>query len=159
MNEDENFILDEMEIGFQIEPNDESLETPPNTQLRNMKIEMIASGDTEEDSQDSKFAMKSRLQKKPSTSSSNASAVLLELSNKRTEYHERKLDLETQKYEKQLELENKKLLEEKRIDNEFKIRILDAEARKIEAENKRTELMLLYSSATNRHRNPDAESS
>lgn len=121
-----------MEIGFQIEPNDESLETPPNTQLRNIKIEneMIASGKTEEDSQDNKFAIKSRLQKEPSTSSNNASAVFLELSNKRTEYHEQKLDLETQKYEKQLELENKKLtLEEKRIDNEFKIRILDAEAR------------------------------
>lgn len=154
MNEDGTFILDEtVDIDFQMDQNEESPETPQNTQAENLKYEVLASGDTDEASQDNKFDIKTRQQKKPGSSSNNSSAVLFEISKQRTEYQERKLQLETKKYETQCELENKKLsLEEKRIDNEFKVQLMAAEARKIEAENRRLELSLRYPSGSNDHR-------
>lgn len=153
MNEDGNFILDEtVDIEFQLNQNEESHGTPQNTQAENLKFEVLASGDTDEASQDNKFAIKPRQQK--NTGSNNSSAVLFEISKQRTEYQERKLELETKKYETQFELENKKLsLEEKRIDNEFKIQMMAAEARKLEAENRRLELMSRYPSGSSDHHN------
>lgn len=106
LNEDGDFILDEsVDIEFQVNQNDESVDTPPNAQAGNLKFEQLASGDIDEDSQDNKFAIKRRLQNRVGTSSNNSSAILFEISKQRTEYQERKLELETKKYETQIDLE------------------------------------------------------
>lgn len=44
-------------------------------------------------------------------------------------------------------------LEEKRIDNEFKVQMMAAEARKLEAENRRMELMYRFPSNSSDRRN------
>lgn len=154
-NDELDFLLDDnVEFDFSTQQHDESSESPANSQTRNVKFEVIATGVTEEDSEDNKFAMKSRIQKKSGANSANSSAVLLEISQQRTEYHEKKLELEAKMQDRNYELENRKLmLEEKRRSDDLEVRKMEAQARLLEAENTRMQLMQFSASLTSQRQN------
>lgn len=77
------------------------------------------------------FAVAKRMQTKPRSSANNASSMLMQITQMRSDMQEKKLKLE----------ERKISLEEKRLAQEFELKKMEIEARKMEAENVRLQLL------------------
>lgn len=129
---DELIIDDDVEFEFDLDNGSQS----NNQSTDGMEMEHTPSDSNQNKNDDNEtqlFSLAKRMQTKPAArpNSNNSSALLLQITQMRSDIQEKKLEIEVRKLE----------LEEKRIDQEFEIKKMELETRKMEAENARLQIL------------------
>lgn len=128
---EELIINDDIEIDFDFEDGSQNAQSIEGTDM-DQSTASDSNQNKSDDNESQLFSLAKRMQTKPASrpTSNNSSALLLQITQMRSDIQEKKLAIE----------ERKLALEERRLDQDFEIKKMELEVRKMEAENTRLQL-------------------